>query len=509
MKLPVDPSRHGREADNVPVRPESTAASSTPATEDRAIDDPAIGAGADSTRRVAGWFSLAGVHSRVKAALSTSAPSKPASIQRRAVGGAFWSISGYGVQQGLRMGSHLVLARLLLPEAFGLMALSTIILIGLEMLSDVGLGPAIVQGRHGDDPKLLHSAWTIQIIRGFFLYCIALLLALPLASWYEAPQLRLLVPALGLTTVLRGFTSIRLHSLHRAIRIRPIAILEITVQAITSVIMIVAALLWPTVWALVIGRLVGDVFRTVLSHVALPGARDRLGWDRQAVKDLITVGRWIFLSTAINFAAGNLDRLSLGHLFTMTELGIYSVAFMFCDLLLRAGITVGSKVFFPVLAETVREDVGILYTRLRKIRLLWLVPAAFALVALSIGGDWLVNLLYKAEFHEAGWMLRILAAGTVVAVINKSGAVVWLALGEFRVITFLLLVQIPVLCGAMFAGYHLAGIVGVVTGVALTEALVYPLHAILLWRRKLWQPEVDLPVAAVSGLLVALGYWMG
>jgi hypothetical protein len=84
----------------------------------------------------------------------------------------------------------------------------------------------------------------------------------------------------------------------------------------------------------------------------------------------------------------------------------------------------------------------------------------------------------------------------------------WLALGEFRINTILNFVQIPVLLGAMFGGYALHGLPGFVVGVAAVEALVYPIQAILVYRRRLWQPQLDLPVVAASGAVIALGYWL-
>jgi hypothetical protein len=95
-------------------------------------------------------------------------------------------------------------------------------------------------------------------------------------------------------------------------------------------------------------------------------------------------------------------------------------------------------------------------------------------------------------------MLRILAAGTIPAVVNQATGVVWPALGEFRVITGLMIVQIPVLFAAMLLGHHFFGLIGFVAGVAVVELVIYPVQAVLAARWKLWQPELDLPVLLVS-----------
>jgi len=100
----------------------------------------------------------------------------------------------------------------------------------------------------------------------------------------------------------------------------------------------------------------------------------------------------------------------------------------------------------------------------------------------------------------------VLAAGGVVGVLNHAGGVIWPTLGEFRTIVVVMLAQIVLSLVAMFTGYVMGGTVGFVVGVATVELLVYPFQAILIARRKLWQPEVDLPVLAVGGAVVALGW---
>ena len=121
----------------------------------------------------------------------------PGSIRSRALGGAGWTTAGYVAQQVLRLGSNLILTRLLVPEAFGLMSLVMVFVIGLELLSDVGVGPAIIQSRRGDEPRLLDTAWTVQIIRGAILLGLSVLLAWPVARIYGEPSLSLLLPAAG------------------------------------------------------------------------------------------------------------------------------------------------------------------------------------------------------------------------------------------------------------------------------------------------------------------------
>lgn len=82
------------------------------------------------------------------------------SLKKLAIRGMVWTVAGYGASQILRLGSNLILTRLLFPELFGLMTLVNIFITGLHLFSDIGVGPSIIQNKRGDDPVFLNTAWT-------------------------------------------------------------------------------------------------------------------------------------------------------------------------------------------------------------------------------------------------------------------------------------------------------------------------------------------------------------
>ena len=98
--------------------------------------------------------------------------------------GALWTMLGFTAIQAIRLGSSLILTRLLFPEAFGLMALVTVFVIGLELLSDAGILQSIIRHPKAEEPRFLHTAWTIQVYRGVTLYLCALALAYPVSLAY-------------------------------------------------------------------------------------------------------------------------------------------------------------------------------------------------------------------------------------------------------------------------------------------------------------------------------------
>ena len=240
-----------------------------------------------------------------------------------AIRGSAWTMGGYAASQFLRLGSNLILTRLLYPAVFGQMALVFIFITGLQMFSDVGTGPAIVQSPREDDPDFLNTAWTIQCGRGALLWLGSCLIAWPAAEFYAQPMLAWLIPAAGLTALIAGFEATSVHTLQRHLDLRRLTIAELLTQVIGMVGTVALAVLdlwWlgtdhpSAVWAIVGGSLISSAGKVMLSRAYLPGIRNRFCLHRESAAKLFGFGRWIFVSTLLTFLAGQSDRLIFGKL---------------------------------------------------------------------------------------------------------------------------------------------------------------------------------------------------
>ena len=97
-------------------------------------------------------------------------------LRKRIIHGASWIMVGHISGQLLRLVSNLIMTRLLVPEMFGVMAIANVIMIGLAMMSDIGIRQHIIQSKHSDSENFLNTAWVVQIIRGIILWFIALII---------------------------------------------------------------------------------------------------------------------------------------------------------------------------------------------------------------------------------------------------------------------------------------------------------------------------------------------
>ena len=424
-------------------------------------------------------------------------------LKRLAAKGAVWTFAGYGTQQILRFVIKFILARLLLPGIFGLSALVDTFILGLTFFSDIGINFSIIQSKRGDEPIFLNTAWTMQIIRGVGLFLITLAVALPVSRFYEQPILAVVLPVAGLSAVANGFNSTKLATANRKLLMRQLSLLEVGVFIIGRIVMIVWALLSPSLWAIVAGNLTTNFLRMILSHLVLPGEHNRLAWERKTFDDIYRFGRWILISTSLAFLASQSDRLIIGKLMTPTFLGIYSVAFMLASMVNQGIMQLGHKVFFPSYSRLIRDDPEQLYGVLRQARAVMITLNALAVALFLTIGRWLIPTLFGENFAPAGWMLQIIAIGTLISVLSVTYDHVLIAKGQTKAVAVLFALQFLIQSTALIIGANLAGGIGIVIGIAMAGWLIYPFKAFWMWKNQLWQPEVDLP-AGLLAISVAL-----
>ncbi|MBX3272368.1 MAG: oligosaccharide flippase family protein [Sandaracinaceae bacterium] len=398
-------------------------------------------------------------------------------LGKKALRSGAWVALGYGGGQILRFGGNLVLTRLLFEEAFGLMALIASVLAGLELFSDIGVGPSIIQSPR-EDRGFLDTAFTMQAGRGLVLWLVGCALAIPLANLYEEPSLTWMLPLCALSALVNGLSSTKLFTLNRALSLGRIEVIQIGSQAAGMITMVVWALISPTVVALVSGTLVSGAVKLVMTHLYLPGANNRLRWDREAAKELITFGRWIFVSTLLTFLAGQSDRLVFGKLVPMDRLGVYSIGMALATLPSDVVARLAMQVVFPLYSRVHEgEGFGELF---QKSRLPILVGAGWACAGLIAGGPAAVEFLYDDRYQAAGWVIQLLAAGAWFTVMGSIYGSVLLAQGTPRYVSMGAAGKLAAMLVLIPAGFYLGGrydadwaFAGAVAGFALAEVARY------------------------------------
>lgn len=407
----------------------------------------------------------------IPVAVSEQSASTSLPREKSVLNASAWSMVGYGCNQVLRLGNNMVLSYLLVPEAFGTMAIINMVIVGLGMFSEVGAGPCIIQNSNGDRHSFLNTAWSIQSLRGAVISICACILAWPVSNFYQQPSLQFLIPVAALTSLINGLCSTSVFTLQRHMDLKSLAWLDIRAQLAGSVCMCLIAWFYPSVWALVLGAIMTSLIRTLLSHRLVAEYQSRYEWNKQYATELFRFGKWIFVSTLLAFGAMQVDRMMLGKLFDVRTLGVYSFALAIAMMPRMLIEKLCMSILYPLLARCQRDSVTEMPDRLQSAREVILVVGLAMVASVFLWCDLFFKTLYHADYHSAGYICQLLCATTWIVMLSITLSRALIALGNTRALALFNFMRLSGSVLASMLGLRLAGFDGFVVGLAAGAAV--------------------------------------
>jgi O-antigen/teichoic acid export membrane protein len=439
-----------------------------------------------------------------------SAPSAltAGTLKARVIRSSLLTLVGFGGGQFIRLLSNLILTRLLFPEAFGLMALVSVFLMGLGQLSDVGVTPAILQSKRGDDRDFLNTAWTIQVLRGGALWIVACIAAWPMAVIYDEPILMQLLPVSALTLLISGFRPTRMATANRHLMLGRVTVIDLSVQIIGVGVALLLAWWTGSVWALVISGVVGALAEILLNGAFLPGERNRFRWEKPAAHELINFGKWVFLATVCGFVFTQADKILIGKWLPLDTFGVYNIGFFLASFPMLLGGMVTQKILIPIYRETPPKESRDNFLKLRKMRFavtsfLMVMVTGFACI-----GVWLIDVLYDPRYAAAGAVVVVLALAQMPMLIVQTYDQAALAAGDSRRFFVLALARACLMVLCILVGLESAGLLGALIGQGAAFVLAYPVVVWLARRMGAWDGLHDLVFAVMGIMAGALALWL-
>jgi O-antigen/teichoic acid export membrane protein len=418
------------------------------------------------------------------------------------------TVVGFGGAQALRLASNLILTRLLFPEAFGIMAIVSVVIQGLLLFSDVGTNPAIMQSKRGDDRAFLDTAWTIQVVRGGVLFLIACALAWPLALFYDEPLLAQILPVAALSLLITGFNPTAIETAKRHLRWGRLTVIDFTVQIAGIAIAVTLAWWWQSVWALVVSGVASAVLALGLYHLILPDPRNRLRIERAALSELITFGKWIFLSTIGGFVFQQADKIILARALSFDVFGVYNIGFFLASFPMLLGMMFTWRLLLPIYRELPPADSPVNFAKLRRMRFAVTGGLLTLTACLALSGVWLVEIMYDDRYAMAGAVVVVMVLMQVPHIVVMTYDQAALAAGDSRSYFLLRLAMAGNMVIALLAGLHLGGLLGALLGYGAAVLLSYPVAVWLARRMRAWDPLHDASMMALGGVAAVVALWI-
>ena len=354
-----------------------------------------------------------------------------------------------------------VLARLIPPEDFGIVAVATVIISFFGIFSDLGVGAAVIQNKTLTDGDL-SKIYSFTVWTGVLLAVLFFAASWPIAAYYEKSILKSLCQWLSVNLLFASVNIVPNALLHKAKRFRFLAVQNLVVQVGGGAVSIVAALCGAGLYALIVNPILSSVLLFVFSYRAYP-QRLRPTFGLDAIRKIFSFSAYQFLFNAINYFSRNLDKLLIGKYMGMTPLGYYEKSYRLMMLPLQNIAYVVSPVMHPIFSE-MQNDLRKLADSYRKVvRLLALIGLPLSVV-LWFTAQELVLIIFGDQWQPSVPVFRILALSVGIQIVMSTSGSIFQAANATRMLFF---------CGLFSAALNTAAICTGIFAFGTTQAVAW------------------------------------
>jgi O-antigen/teichoic acid export membrane protein len=421
-------------------------------------------------------------------------------LGRQVRGGMRWSLLNSVLLRFLNVAVSIVMARLLVPEDYGLYAVGTVVLMVLQSMNELGTSVAVVRWQ-GDVTRAARTATTLAYGSSFLLWGTTFLLAPAVADALNAPDATSLLRVLSFSVLIDAVSAIPNALLTRGFMQRQRAIVDGAGLVLSSAISITLATRGWGAMSLACGALAGNVLCTTLICRLAP-AFPRPGWNRTDAEELLRVGLPLAGTSLVFLAILNVDYIVVGRELDPEQLGYYLLAFNLSSWPPNILSVAVRRVAVPAFARLADDRDALDRAFARAVSLLGMI-SLLAAVLLSTLGPELIHVVYRPRWAPAVEALRwlaVLGAGRVLIDLAYDALA---AVGRTRRLLALQVAWIVALIPALAIGTRDGGIRGAaIAHVVVAVGVVIPLYVLALGKVGIRPASL---AAAMGRVLVATG----
>ncbi len=387
------------------------------------------------------------------------------SLRARTLSGLGWSGFSQVLRQALQFGISILLARILAPNDFGLLAMVLVFAGFASTISDLGLSAALIQ-RKKIQPGHVSTAFCLQLTFAAVLSALLAATAPWIASFYDAPALAGVSYGLAPTFLLHALGSVPIALLLRRMAFRSLALIEATSILVSGGAAVVLALNGWGIWSLVAQALLAAFITAALAWQQSRW-RPCLAFSMEAWRELRRFSSALTGFNVINYWIRNLDNLIVGKFIGTTALGLYSRAYGMMIFPIRQVGDIVSRVMLPAMSSIQDQNERFREIYLKSTRTIALITFPF-MAGMAVLADLIIVLLYGRPWSAAADILRLL---TVVGLLQSIGTTIgWIYSAKGRTD---IMFYFSLFSGAVYSAAFLVGVRWGVQGVAAAYALSF------------------------------------
>lgn len=359
-----------------------------------------------------------------------------------------WSILGEAATKIIGPLSFLILARLLVPEDFGVVAAATVVISFSQVFSDAGLAKALIQRRDRTEESANVVFW-LNLLIGAFLTILLIIFAPYIGIFFKDPRISPVVRVLSLQIIFVAFSSVQTALLQKDFKFKRLFWIRAATTFVPAFLAIPLALSGMGYWALVASSLIGQVLLSAILWLQ-SSWRPQFRFDRQLTKQLLTFGKWAMFSGVLGWFYGWMDAIVVGHYLGAHDMGLYRTGNIFVTTMLGLLFAPLLPVLYSLFSaqQDVNKVAGTLLIVVRSITLIS-IPVAALMVVFH---QEIETLLFSQQWEGIGIAIALLAATHGIAWVVGANGEAYRAIGKPHLETLAMALSLLVyLCGYLIS----------------------------------------------------------
>jgi len=315
---------------------------------------------------------------------------------------SIWKLLESFLSKGVSMLVSIVLARILLPDDYGIIAFTSVFINLSDTLIQAGFSTALIRKEKVDEDY--STVLGISIIMAFFLYIVIFLSAPIISNFYNEPLLVNVLRVIALSLFFQAFASVRTAVVSREMKFRVLFICSMVSNVLSGIVGIAIAYLGFGVWALVIQQLAQQFILTVSLFIAVK-MKVKFKIYKESAKELVPFSIKVLTSSLLSFFSGSICNLVVGKTHSMTDLGYYEKGALFPQNISLYTFSAVSNVFLPVFTsvQNDRERLSNVFQRVLNVSMYIILPM---MAGLCMVAEPLISVVLTDKWLPATWILR-------------------------------------------------------------------------------------------------------
>ena len=391
--------------------------------------------------------------------------------------GAIWMVLFKTLERSLGLISMLVLARLLTPSDFGLVAMATSLIALLELFSAFGLDTALIQ-RSDATPVHYNTAWTLNLIAGCSIALLMLALAIPASHFYREPRVAPVIAALSLGAAIQGCENVGVVAFRKEMRFDREFRFLLAKKFLAFCTTVPLAIWLHNYWALVAGTLMGRAAGVTLSYILQP-FRPRL--SLAAAADLMHISKWLVTQNVLAFLKDRSADVIIGRFAGTHSLGVFSASAEISNMPGTELVAPINRAILPAYVKLAHDKPALRREYLSVMSIVALI-AVPAVAGFAVTAPFMVLLILGPKWVEAVQLIQILAFFGITQVLQSNAYSAFIALGKPEVFVKINMIHVAFLLSALTSFTWVWGLHGAAWAYVGTAIVMLPVNFVFITR---------------------------